>query len=121
MELVIATIIIGILIAISVPMYLVQAERAMGAKALENLQNIFNAEMMYMTDNESFTDVRTTLGSYCVIGPDDADWTYGIVADQTTFTATALRTSPNATYDGLTITMDQNSTIGGTGGYPYPP
>ena len=116
-ELIIATIIIGILISISVPIYLVQAERAMGAKALENLQNIFNAEMMYLTDNESFTDVRADLESYCAIGPDDADWAYGIAATQTTFIASATRTSPNS-YNGNTITINEQSDINPT---TYPP
>ncbi len=118
MELLIATIIIGVLVAISIPLYLKNAEKAMGAKALENLQNIFNAEMLYMAENETFTNNRAVLSTYSAIGPDDADWTYGITATQSTFLITATRTSPNPTYNGLTITMDESSNITGV---PYPP
>ncbi len=117
-ELLIATIIIGVLVAISVPLYLRHAEQAMGAKALENINNIFNAEMLYMADNETFTQDRDVLNTYSPIGPDDADWTYGITATQTTFIITAVRTSPNAAYNGLTISMDEESNITGV---PYPP
>jgi len=114
----ISVFIISVLLAISVPMYITNAEKAMGAKALENLQQIFNAEMIYMTDNETFSANRGMLNRYSAIGPDDADWTYTIVAGQTTFTLTARRTSPNATYNNLTITMDEASNIIGI---PYPP
>ena len=110
-ELIVATIIIAVLLAVSVPMYLVQAERAMGAKAKENLQNIFNAQMIYMAENETFTANRAELNSYAPIGPDDADWAYDIGATQTTFTATALRTSPNPLYNGRTISINNDSVI----------
>ena len=117
-ELLIAAIIISILVAISIPMYLENTEQAMGAKAYENLQNIFNAQMIYMVDNETFTANRATLNTYSLIGPDDADWTYGITATQSTFIATAVRTSPNATYNGNTISMNEQSIINPTS---YPP
>ena len=110
-ELLITTIIIGVLIAISVPMYLRHAEQAMGAKALENINNIFNAQMIYVVDNETFTNNRAVLNTYSPIGPDDADWGYSITATQDTFIITATRTSPNATYNGNTITMNEQSTI----------
>lgn len=110
-ELVIATIIIAILLGVSIPMYLAQAERAMGAKAKENLQNIFNAQMIYVIDNETFTIDRAVLETYSPIGPDNVDWTYVIGATQTTFTATATRTSPNPLYNGRTISMTEESII----------
>lgn len=110
-ELIVTILIIAVLLGVSIPMYLVQMERAMGAKAKENLQNIFNAEMVYMAEHETFTANRADLETYGPIGPDDADWTYGIGATQTTFTATAIRTSPNGQYDGNTITMNQDSVI----------
>lgn len=114
----VATIIIGVLIAISVPLYLRHAEQAMGAKALENIKNIFNAEMMYMVDNQTFTADRAALNRYSFIGPNDAEWTYGITATQTTFIITAVRTSLNSAYNGLQISMNQSSVITGV---PYPP
>lgn len=120
-ELMVAVIIIGVLVGISVPLYLRHAEQAMGAKALENLKNIVNAEMMYVVDNETFTANMAELNSYVAIGPNDADWSYGVTANQTTFDATAVRTSPNALYNGLQISIDQDSIItfpGGADSYP---
>ncbi len=118
-ELLIATIIIGVLIAISVPAYLRHTEQAKGAKALENIQNIFNAEMIYMAENESFSADRAVLNTYSPIGPDDSDWAYSIAATQSTFTITATRICPNnLNYNNLTITMNEDSVITGV---PYPP
>ncbi len=111
-ELMIVTIVIAILLGISIPLYLVQAERAMGAKAMENLQGIFNAEIIYMAENETFTADRVELETYSPIGPNDTDWSYNIgTATQTKFTATATRISPNGLYNDNTISIDQDSTI----------
>ena len=122
LELLVVVLIIGVLVGISVPLYLRNAEQAMGAKALENLQNFFNAEMMFMVDNETFTGVRADLESYSPIGPDDADWMYVINAPaQDTFIATAIRTSPNASYNTLQISINEDSVItypGGADSYP---
>ncbi len=125
-ELLIATVIIGILIAISVPTYLRTAEQAMGTKAMENLKNILTAQMIHMAELEAFTADRALLNTYSPIGPDDADWNYTIASPTTsTFTATATRTIPNnPAYNGLTIIIDENSNITGTGigaNGTYPP
>ena len=115
-ELMIACLVIGVLVAITVPIYLKHAETSMGSKALENLQNIFNAQTTYMNDHETFTSNRADLNSYVSIAPDDADWVFSIVSTQTTFTATATR--QRGSYTGSMLTINQDSVITGI---PYPP
>jgi len=116
-ELMIAVIIIGILVGIAMPLYLKQAEQAMGSKALENMQSIFNAEMAYMADHESYTGLISELQRYAPVTDDDGDWTYAIGAGAITFTITATRRGGR--FNGQSISLDQDTTI--TGSWPWPP
>lgn len=116
-ELMIAAIIIGVLVGIAVPLYLRQAEQAMGSKALENMQAIFNAEMTYMADNEGFTGLISELQRYAPVTDNDGDWTYSIAPGQTTFSITAAR--QGGRFNGQTISMNQDTVI--SGAWPWPP
>ncbi|MCG2710902.1 MAG: prepilin-type N-terminal cleavage/methylation domain-containing protein [Candidatus Omnitrophica bacterium] len=123
-ELMVVAIIIGILVAISIPAYLQHAERAMGSKALENLHLIRTAQMIYMTDSTEFSNNTGILQSYSDFEVNDGDWAYTLENfTASTFTAVATRNCPQQpNYDGQRITLDQDSVITFPGGGDsYPP
>ena len=73
--------------------------------------------MVYVAENEVFSNDLAVLGTYAPIGPDDADWSYGVgTPTPTTFLITATRLQGN--FAGSTITMDEESELNGV---PYPP
>ncbi|MFH1062349.1 MAG: prepilin-type N-terminal cleavage/methylation domain-containing protein [Candidatus Omnitrophota bacterium] len=111
-ELTVAILLIIILAAISVPAYLTHVEQARGSAALENLNLIRSAEMLYMPDNAGYTADTALLQTYTHFILNNADWTYTITnVSDSTFRAVATRTSPNPAYNGKTITIDESAII----------
>ena len=92
MEVVIVCIIIGVLAASTSGVYIRQAERAKGNKALLNLQIMRDAQAMYMLDNSVYTNNVPTLQGYVNFFVNDGDWAYTIpVGVDDTFTVRAER------------------------------
>lgn len=114
-ELLMVVIIIGILVTLAVPNYYRAIERAKGGKARSGLDVIRKAQIQYRGYNDIFSSAIADLAEFEVpadiaAGADSAgDWTYGIVGDETTFTATATR--DGGEHDTLTITIDQEGAI----------
>jgi prepilin-type N-terminal cleavage/methylation domain-containing protein len=104
-ELTVAVLVIMILAAICVPAYLTHVEKARGSAALENLNLIRSAEMLYRPDHSAYTPNTALLQSYTHFILADAYWTYTLTnVTDTTFTAVATRAS--GPYTGNTITID---------------
>ena len=134
-ELIVVVIIIGILATLALPQYLKATERAKSAKSRHALGVLAQAEKLFRADSTDglytsclgtsagcgaansiggFVELTDIVGTG-VAGTGDQDWTYGIVAagavgTDPTFLATATRNGG----DGLTITLDQDGTWGGT-------
>lgn len=115
-ELVIVAVILAIILAVSVPLYIKNAEQAQGAKALEVINQIYTAQMLYMSEYEHYTNSVADLQRFSRFEIIDNDWTYNVSAAQTTFDITATRQN-NPAYSGRQLGMDETSTISGT---PYP-
>src|SRR5215210_1994025 len=79
-ELLIVVIIIGILAAIAIPAFLAQRSKAQDARAQSDTRNAASAEVLYYTDNDTFT---TTLADLTAQGFRQSD---GIVTDPVTGT-----------------------------------
>ncbi len=111
-ELMIAIIIIGVLVAIAIPGYLDMQERAKASKALATLDNIRTALTMYR-DREANRAYTTNLAALQTINPfpaNDGDWTYTVaLVGVTGYQITATRI--DGAYTGDTIIMDQTGTI----------
>jgi len=54
-ELLIVVIIIGILAAIAIPAFLAQREKAQDARAMSDTRNAASAEVLYYTENDTYT------------------------------------------------------------------
>jgi type IV pilus assembly protein PilE len=110
-ELLMVIVIVGILAAISVPLYTGYMTRARRADAKTGLEQLRAAQEMRRAERGSYTAdltaLRTTFG-----GPGDAannvgDYTITLVATTSTFTGTATPYTSRQTTDGA-LTIDQN-------------
>jgi prepilin-type N-terminal cleavage/methylation domain-containing protein len=120
-ELIVTTIIIAVLIAISVPLYLNTAERSVGSKAVENLHVIHTAQNVYFSEHALYTDDIVFLQNYGEFATDDGRWTYTVDnADSSTFAATATRSSGRFSGEQITIHEDSSLDYSG-GGTQWPP
>jgi type II secretory pathway pseudopilin PulG len=120
MELLFVIIIVGILVAIALPGYARTTERAQQRQAWDMLQTIYASEQVFFSVNNKYSDTwadpaNPDLGDY-MDNPNSPTATYTIVAaagPPATFTATATRVGGQC--NGLTMTIDQTRTMGGTG------
>jgi len=124
-ELMITTIIIGILAGLCFPMYINSQEKAQGSKAMENLHLIRNAEIQYRNFNDTFTASTAELAGYGQFSLNDGDWVYTVTTNDTVgtsdtgFDALATRTSANA-FNGETITLSEGGDPTFSTGATYP-
>lgn len=98
-ELLIVIIIIGILAAVALPQFNKTKEHALGKEAIANLKLIAAAEKIYRMENENnyyypssgnltnISDINTNLK----LSLTEANWDYGVVGGESSFTAYALR------------------------------
>lgn len=122
-ELIIVIIVIGILATMALPQYLKATERAKGGKAKHALSILESAEKQCRADTDNYVAaastaalIASTLNNYVELNGlnSDTDWAYSTTAVAgTSFVATATRNG--GTYNGNTLTVDQNGTPGGTG------
>ncbi|MCX5700822.1 MAG: prepilin-type N-terminal cleavage/methylation domain-containing protein [Candidatus Omnitrophica bacterium] len=120
-ELIVVVIVIGILATMAIPQYLKATERALSAKAKNNLGLIAQAEKLYRAENDTYVAAGTAgelttngLQNYVELNDisGDTKWTYAVTGDASTFTATATRVAP--TSDAGTIILNQSGTWTGT-------
>jgi type II secretory pathway pseudopilin PulG len=129
LELSIAIIIMGILVAFVVPGFSRVTEQNRVDAATQYLRSVWSAERVYWLENRTFTNSLGDLDTLGLIDPkvaggDDGFFIYAIsnVSD-TTFTVTALRNG-SGVWDGtLTITQDGEVTgfVSGSGAVLTPP
>ena len=117
LELSIAIIIMGILVAFVVPGFSRVTEQNRVDAATQYLRSVWSAERIYWLENRTFT---TDLGDLDALGlidakvaaGDDGHFVYAITAaSDTTFTVTALR-SGSAVWSG-TLTINQEGEVTG--------
>jgi type IV pilus assembly protein PilE len=119
-ELIISVIIIAILITIAIPLYMDTIERGKGAKATKTLDLIRTAQTIYRTEALTFTANLALLQAVTPFPANDGDWAYSVsAADNTTFTAQAVRNSGE--FAGQSITLDEDNDFTYGGGDSWPP
>lgn len=112
LELSIAIIIVGILIAFVVPSFTQVTEQNHVDAATQYLRSVWSAERVYWLEHRTFTNDLTTLNSLGLIDPkiaggDDGFFVYGIHDVATdTFTVTAIRNGSGIWSGTLSITQD---------------
>ncbi|MBU1045065.1 MAG: type II secretion system GspH family protein [Candidatus Omnitrophica bacterium] len=110
-EIMVSILIITVLMAVAIPGYFKHVEKAQGSKALENLNLIRSAEILYAATFSVYTNDLVFLQTYSTFTTNSGDWVYTVNSPTTTtFTATATRISPNA-YNGRIITIDENAVV----------
>lgn len=112
-EVTVAVLIVVVLAAISIPLYFTHVERARGSAALENLHLIRSAQMLFNTENSTYSNNAAVLQTYTPFSLNDGDWAYSLenVTDAT-FRAVATSLSPNPNYNGRQIIMTVDNTAG---------
>ena len=85
-ELVIIIGIIGIIAALSTPIYMSYRKKAIQVEAKTNLLNIHKYEIMYYSENETFSGDTDEIGFEAKSAP---KYTYSITASENSFTAEA--------------------------------
>jgi prepilin-type N-terminal cleavage/methylation domain-containing protein len=116
-ELMIVVVIIGILAALAIPRYMTASARSKQVEAKQILKQIYVQQHAYRVEYESYwgnglsADASNPNGFsriYVEVSP-PARYTYSIVADQTSFTATATVADPGLDDDPApdTWTIDQ--------------
>lgn len=116
-ELMIVVVIIGILAALAIPRYMTASVRSKQTEAKQILKQIYVQQHAYRVEYENYwgngmsADASNPNGFariYVEVSP-PARYTYSIVADQTTFTATATVADPGLDDDPApdTWTIDQ--------------
>jgi len=113
MELMVSILIIAVLAAIAIPAYFTHGEKARGSKALETLNLIRSAEILYASSFAAYTNNLVLLQTYSSFVINDGDWKYSLAnVSPSTFTAVATRTIPQRPdYDNHTITIDENAVV----------
>jgi type IV pilus assembly protein PilA len=118
LELIIVTVIVGILVAMAIPQFARTREQALQKDALANLRLIQAAERGYRLENNAreFGDCNCVNTATCNAADgcnsrlrmslSPTEWSYSVAGDANSFTATAVRlTGPTA---GCTYTIDQD-------------
>jgi len=111
-ELSVCVLIIAVVTAIGVPLYFENLEEARGARALENLNLIRSAEILYLVENSEYTANVAALQTYTNFIMVDPEWIYNITSTSINdFMASATRTAVHPNYNGKIITIDHLSNI----------
>jgi len=112
-ELMTVVIIVGILAAISIPIYRAQVKKAMAAEGAALLGSVLTAEKVYYAEHSTYTTNKANLGVEAVGNKYFTDYTVSS-ADDNGFTATTTGTG-DAT--GITVTMTYTNAAGATISY----
>jgi len=119
-ELMMVCVIIGILVTFAIPNYMRSVERSRCALAMQNLKTMRSAALGWYNVHESFAAgsgmTIAALGTFAgATFADDQNWAYTIPAQAiNTFTFRATR--QEGPHSGLTITINQDESWGGS--YP---
>ena len=124
LELSVAIIIMGILVAFVVPGFSRVTEQNRVDAATQYLRSVWSAERVYWLEHRTFTSNLSDLDTLGLIDPkiaggDDGYFLYGITnATGTSFTVSALRDGSGVWSGTLTITQDGEVTgfVSGSGG-----
>jgi len=109
-ELMTVVIIVGILAAISIPIYRAQVKKAMAAEGAALLGSVLTAEKVYYAEHNEYTDDTDALGVQAV--GNKYFTSYEITAASATgFTAETTGTGDAA---GITVTMTYTNAAGAT-------
>ncbi len=120
-ELIIVTVIIGILVSVAVPTYIDTMERTRGREAMATLQSIYGGERVYGAERRIFLGLTTSGDSdWQAIGMDNPNnnnqrsfnYVLTLGTGSTMYTATATRNTGR--YSGSTVTINNGGTMGGT-------
>jgi prepilin-type N-terminal cleavage/methylation domain-containing protein len=121
-ELMVVIVVIGIMAAMAAPSFNRAVEQSRANIAYANLQAIWAAQRVYWLEKHAYNpklyDESASNDLYDLglvdraVGGTSMKYTYGMTADETTFSATATRTSG----DGWTgsFTIDSNGTLSGS-------
>ncbi|MFC1667087.1 type IV pilin protein [Candidatus Omnitrophota bacterium] len=113
-ELIVVSIIIGILAMIGLPQFASSLERAKGSSARLGLKQIYRAELEYSASRSGY--YTSSINNLSNIALTEKYWDFSISATpSTSFTATATRTS--GSHSGQTINMDNLAVIDGNWEY----
>ena len=124
-ELLITVIVIGILLTIAVPAYYNSFEKSRGQNAELNLISIYNAQKRHKLTQRTYFGCAGSVsapGGVCTaeelqdrnhlgVYISDPYFNYGIVADDTTFTATATRISGTLCLNAVMTVTEQGSEV----------
>jgi type II secretory pathway pseudopilin PulG len=124
LELSVAIIIMGILVAFVVPGFSRVTEQNRVDAATQYLRSVWSAERVYWLEHRTFTNNLSDLDAIGLIDPkiaggDDGYFVYGITnASDTAFTVNALRDGSGVWSGTLSITQDGEVTgfVSGSGG-----
>ena len=129
-EIMVAVIVVGIVVAISLPLFPKALESTKAKYAVVALQQIRTGERIYRLDTGFYypsagtVDDEDSINAALKIYLDtrESDWRYEIdsqgVADE--FKATAERTGGSAVYKDKTIVIDETGQYQGEGTWPLP-
>ncbi len=109
-ELILVMTIIGVLMSIAVPTYLIVRFRMVEEKARFNLNAIYSAQKSYHWELDTYAGPgqQSLLLTHVGFSLDDEDWTYAIkAASATTFSAQAQNRKDNTLY----MYINQNGNI----------
>ena len=116
LELMIVVTVIGILSFSAIPNFQRAIEQGHWRSANDVLHTIYSGEQVYRTANPTYLDPAACAPPWRCIYMDDPNGVlpvaFTLVAGANTFTATATRNGGPC--NGLTETIDENRTIGGT-------
>lgn len=130
-EFLIVVIILGILTALALPMFGRAFEATRAKVAVAALNQIRTGQRIYKTEVGFYYPHPTepagdtvAINEYLLrmrFGLLERNWTYTVYTNTTSdFTATATRRGGSATYDGTTITIDEQGGFGGDWPLPLP-
>ena len=115
-EIMIAVIIVGILVAIAIPNYSRSFERAKSAQAVQILKTLRSAELAYFSEYQGFFNnlaaMEDFVGGNFYSDDSNPDWDFAITnatGSQLSLTATRLR-GPHAAAGNTTMTLNDNIT-----------
>jgi type II secretory pathway pseudopilin PulG len=115
LEIVMVTVIIGILASLSVPSFQRAMEQTRADVAAANLRAIWSAQRLYWLENRTYAPDLATLQSLDLLDPTISAQTFYTFdigsADGSTFSALAVRIA-NGSWNG-TLSIDQTGTVSG--------
>jgi type IV pilus assembly protein PilE len=109
-ELMIVVVIIGILAALAIPRFMKASAKSKTSEAQLLLKQIYTMERSYKQQYDTYSADLAAIG---VVIPGNANYDYTIVADATSFTATADWPNPGLDDDATpdTWTIDEDGVI----------